>query len=279
MQHDNVNDGRAIDHGTLLDSAPSPDTAGDPEGTERRLNPQSGNRDVRITPPWISKEFDWILKDGVVLSGMSPEEVAAVRMLDANWRMRATTAVINDTIELCVPTYERRSLELRTTTEAKKIKRELLEVVSNLLNVAGNTMPEADQWFMYGIGMQLVAQGAKETASAVRFALKAEDWQRRLNSQKDTETDGPTSMLERARSQALRGAALIDATLEAYNEMVTDEQATSLKVNFKSGAFTALGIEASRHQKDFDHPGKADTRVHASAGAAGKLFGDFFGTD
>lgn len=258
-----------IDHGITGDNHEQPDTNGDFEGSETRNNPQAGNSDTNPTPVWILDEFEWVLKAGIA---NTPEN----RSKNGNWRMRARNTVVKETTELCTNVYKSRLPYVNNDSNLKEMQSEFYTSVLDLFR----TTLAHNNWLMYSVALSLLNSGAKEIASATRFAKRANAWQTRLNQANDTEQMGPTNMLEQAFSQADRGVALCVAVIHAYNKINTNQGAINLGINnqlFQSATYTALGIEASKHAKLYDHPGKEGTRANNSAEAASTDFAAFFG--
>jgi len=263
---------RNIDHG-IIETQFVDDSAADPEGSEVR-NVEANTKVSRSVPPWVADEFGFVFR-GKLPAGISEAEKALEMMKDSNWRFQAHAHVIDEVESQCQDVYNRYLKDL-STESGKKMVNGYYKYLKGLLVHAAEG-EGGDQWCAYGLALSIMSQGCKEVASAVRFAQRAESWQIRLNEQGDTEQTGPTNMLMKAGEQATRGVAICESINKAYNSTVQDERAARLKLNFRTAAFTALGIEAASKAKDYDHPGKKLTHQAAAAGSAGTMFADFHG--
>lgn len=237
-----------IDHGIRDQDPQTEDTNADPDGAEERtIVRRSG------TPAFITDEFQWIPRQGVI---MTPE----TRILDTSWQLRALPATVDAVVEDAPSMLKARQDDILGD---KSLQQDETNLYRDMLELF-RTSTAMNNWSFYGIAFALLQQSAKEIASATRFAQRADDW---LN--RDPEAEGPVNMMESAYGQSTRGACLLNACIHAYND-VADEGASPLKVDarlFRTGAYTALGIEASKLAKTYDHPGKSEAKKSAGARA------------
>lgn len=244
---------RDIDHAIFNKDASVPDTSTDPEGVVTRQQARSG------TPTFILDEFNWSFSNNVI---DSPEE----RAKGSNWSLKARPSVITNTIETAELMLAARQKEIHS--ESCSIDAALREELTNNMRELLATVSCMSGWLVYGLAYNIITQGAKEICSASRFALRAQEWQNRLDNDGDTSQEGPSNMMESAFGQSERGAVLVEAITIAYNEVVSDDsKATPLVCNKKvltSGAYSALGIEASKHAKKYDHPGLSKAKKSAT---------------
>jgi hypothetical protein len=247
---------RDIDHHDMK-TEERVDNTTDEEGTETREKVRQG------TPGYITSEFRWVFNSEVV---STPDS----RMLDKHWQLRPLPTTIDKVVADAPRILEARQNEILGDTDA----RDMQESLYNDTLEQFRTLLVMNNWLLYGVSLALLSQGAKEVASAVRFALRAREWQLR-----DGEAEGPRNMMESALGQSLRGAILINVVLRAYNE-VSGDGATPLKLDertFRTAAYTALGIEANKLKKQYDHPGKAAQRADANDQASTADYDAFSG--
>ena len=229
----------AVDH-HQHGNAECVDNTTDEVGSEVREEVRTG------TPGFITDEFIWVYSQTAIND-------EANRMLDKNWNLRPLPETIENVVEIAPAMLAARQIEIKGD---KDVQERQNAIYVSMLDLFRTLMIE-NSWLLYGDALAQLSVGAKEIASSARFALKAREWALR-----DPKHDGPGNMTEAAYGQSQRGAMLINAVIQAYIE-VTDESAQKLIIDartFRTAAFTALGIEANKLKKKYDHPGKAAQR-------------------